>query len=593
MSKSLSLVAIFLLLIFNTFVLGFEKDEVVPVSMNKVWPHSNPSETYEYYSKLPVCQPPAIQKQSMTFGQIMRGDRLVNSLYKINFDADHPREAICSRSMSLNDINALKAAIDEGFMFEMYVADLPVYSFVGVKSMETRKSFEDYRLATTFDFVLGKNNGQVVSASLFTDQGMANITNWHVGMSVEFNYSVRWVESEIPVEARLQKQLTGVLTTSSSALDIHWLAIINSFVLVLLGVSLIAGIMMRVVRSDLAKYLRIPDEELAAGAEEESGWKLLHADVFRPPPHRMWFCALIGSGAHLFFVVVCIVLIGAVTPYLERGALLTSGIFGYLLTSFIAGYISSNLYGRLGGVKWAWNIIITTVMFMGPAFVVWGMLNLVAIVYSSTAALPFLTAFVIFMCWIFVTVPLTVMGGIFGRRRAERLLKTGKAFPYKTTRLAREIPRVRMFQNPNLQMLLAGFLPFSAIYIELHYIFMSVWGSKYVYTMYGVLFLAFVMLLMVAATVAILLTYFHLNAEDHRWWWRSFMTGGSVSIYFFFHCAYFFLIRSSRMYGVLQVTFFFGYSLLVAWGVALILGFVTFFATYGFIHYIYSNVKVD
>eukprot|EP00923_Selenidium_pygospionis_P016724 GHVN01029365.1.p1 GENE.GHVN01029365.1~~GHVN01029365.1.p1 ORF type:complete len:110 (-),score=5.45 GHVN01029365.1:58-363(-) len=101
------------------------------------------------------------------------------------------------------------------------------------------------------------------------------------------------------------------------------------------------------------------------------------------------------------------------------------------------------------------------------------------------------------------------------------------------------------------------------------------------------------MLLMVAATVAILLTYFHLNAEDHRWWWRSFITGGSVSIYFFIHCAYFFLIRSSRMYGVLQVTFFFGYSLLVAWGLALILGFVTFFSTYGFIHYIYSNVKVD
>jgi len=33
---------------------------------------------------------------------------------------------------------------------------------------------------------------------------------------------------------------------------------------------------------------------------------------------------------------------------------------------------------------------------------------------------------------------------------------------------------------------MAGFLPFSAIYIELYYIFASVWGHK-VYTIYSIL----------------------------------------------------------------------------------------------------------
>ena len=45
-------------------------------------------------------------------------------------------------------------------------------------------------------------------------------------------------------------------------------------------------------------------------------------------------------------------------------------------------------------------------------------------------------------------------------------------------------------------MLLSGFLPFSAIYIELHYIFDSVWGHK-IYTLFGILVLAFAMLLCV------------------------------------------------------------------------------------------------
>jgi len=73
----------------------------------------------------------------------------------------------------------------------------------------------------------------------------------------------------------------------------------------------------------------------------------------------------------------------------------------------------------------------------------------------------------------------------------------------------------------------AGFLPFSAIYIELYYIFASVWGHK-VYTIYSILFIVFIILIIVTAFITIALTYFQLAVEDHRWWWRSFVCGGST-----------------------------------------------------------------
>lgn len=73
----------------------------------------------------------------------------------------------------------------------------------------------------------------------------------------------------------------------------------------------------------------------------------------------------------------------------------------------------------------------------------------------------------------------------------------------------------------------AGFLPFSAIYIELYYIFASVWGHK-VYTIYSILFIVFIILIIVTAFITIALTYFQLAVEDHRWWWRSFLCGGST-----------------------------------------------------------------
>ena len=73
----------------------------------------------------------------------------------------------------------------------------------------------------------------------------------------------------------------------------------------------------------------------------------------------------------------------------------------------------------------------------------------------------------------------------------------------------------------------AGFLPFSAIYIELYYIFASVWGHK-VYTIYSILFIVFIILIIVTAFITIALTYFQLAVEDHTWWWRSFICGGST-----------------------------------------------------------------
>ena len=72
-----------------------------------------------------------------------------------------------------------------------------------------------------------------------------------------------------------------------------------------------------------------------------------------------------------------------------------------------------------------------------------------------------------------------------------------------------------------------GFLPFSAIYIELYYIFASVWGHK-IYTIWTILFIVFIILNIVTAFITIALTYFQLAVEDHAWWWRSFLCGGST-----------------------------------------------------------------
>lgn len=58
-------------------------------------------------------------------------------------------------------------------------------------------------------------------------------------------------------------------------------------------------IMVRTLRKDIAKY---NSDDILDDMVEETGWKLVHGDVFRPPPQRMLFAAVIGSGIQVFLM---------------------------------------------------------------------------------------------------------------------------------------------------------------------------------------------------------------------------------------------------------------------------------------------------
>ena len=108
-------------------------------------------------------------------------------------------------------------------------------------------------------------------------------------------------------------------------------------------------------------------------------------------------------------------------------------------------------------------------------------------------------------------------------------------------------------------------MPFSAISVEIYYIFATVWGREQ-YTLYGVLLLVFFIVLSVSACISIALTYFQveetnsgsrnsfciqLSSEDYRWWWRSIFSAGSTGIFVFFYSCFYYL-RRSNMSGAVE-----------------------------------------
>ncbi|KFM26763.1 Putative phagocytic receptor 1b [Auxenochlorella protothecoides] len=566
---------------------SFTAGDKVTLWANKVGPFSSPSETYQYYD-LPFCQPENKDNKLLTLGEVVDGNRMVATPYDLSFRVDKDKATLCSRHLGVEDIKAFRTALAKDYYFQFFYDDLPIWGYVGkvetikdADSKDTKKLF----LFTHIHFDIAYNEDRIIEINVSTDPTqVADLSEGGAEeQDVTFTYSVTWKSSLLSFDKRMDKYRKYQFLKQH--LEIHWFSIINSCVTVLLLTGFLATILMRVLKNDFVKYSR--DDEDPDDAEE-SGWKFVHGDVFRFPPARSLFCALVGTGTQLLVLSFCVfglALVGAFYPY-NRGAMFTALIILYALTAGISGYTSASYYRQMEGTKWVGNLLLTSSIFCGPLFAIFCVNNTVAIAYGSTAALPFGTIVIILLLWALVTVPLTIVGGVLGKNT-----RTEFAAPCRTNKYPREIPELPWYRSVMPQMVMAGFLPFSAIYIELYYIFASVWGHK-VYTIYSILFIVFCILCVVTAFITVALTYFQLAAEDHRWWWRSFLAGGSTGIFVYAYCFYYYLARSD-MNGLMQATFYFGYNLMVCLGFFLLLGYIGWRSSLLFVRRIYRAIKCE
>ncbi|XP_026966704.1 transmembrane 9 superfamily member 1 isoform X3 [Sagmatias obliquidens] len=512
-------------------VTHYKAGDPVILYVNKVGPYHNPQETYHYY-QLPVCCPEKIRHKSLSLGEVLDGDRMAESLYEIRFRENVEKRILCHMQLSSAQVEQLRQAIEELYYFEFVVDDLPIRGFVGyMEESGFLPHSHKIGLWTHLDFHLEFHGDRIIFANVSVrDVKPHSLDGLRPDefLGLTHTYSVHW--SETSVERRSDRRRGDDGGFFPRTLEIHWLSIINSMVLVFLLVGFVAVILMRVLRNDLARYNL--DEETTSGGsgddfdQGDNGWKIIHTDVFRFPPYRGLLCAVLGVGAQ-----------------------------------FLA----------LGTV---------------PFFLTWSVVNSVHWANGSTQALPATTILLLLTVWLLVGFPLTVIGGIFGKNNASPF-----DAPCRTKNIAREIPPQPWYKSSLVHMTVGGFLPFSAISVELYYIFATVWGREQ-YTLYGILFFVFAILLSVGACISIALTYFQLSGEDYRWWWRSVLSVGSTGLFIFFYSVFYYA-RRSNMSGVVQTVEFFGYSLLTGYVFFLMLGTISFFSSLKFIRYIYVNLKMD
>lgn len=446
-----------------------------------------------------------------------------------------------------------------------------------------------------------------------------------VALTIPYTYSVYFRE-EPKLEWQNRWDMYFVAQDDSS--NVHWLAIVNSLIISGLLSAVVAVILARTVRGDIKGYRDGGLEEIKArprrtqgpksprgsgdknglleqigdlegdgdmSSDEEmldniTGWKLVHGDVFRPPAHGELLAPLVGSGTQLLFMATGLLILsafGILNPSF-RGGYISVGTGLFVAAGLFSGYFSSRVYKTFGGQEWQNNVFVTASLVPGLLFATVFVLNLFVWIQASSTAIPFGTLVGLVALWLFIQLPLVYIGGWYGYT-----IVGAWNHPIKANAIPRQIP-VQSWYTKNFQaILLAGFVPFAVIFIELMFVFKSLWQDKTgYYYVFGFMGVVFVVLVVTIIEVTIVATYVQLCTENYHWWWQSFLVGGSSSMWIFAYLIWYFM-TNLHITGFVSSLLFFCYGFLACAVYGLLTGTIGFLSAYAFVRRIYGAIKAD
>ncbi|KAH0480406.1 MAG: uncharacterized protein KVP18_000824 [Porospora cf. gigantea A] len=600
----------------NTYEVGAP----IPVTSGKLMSHKTQI-PYSYYH-FDFCRPDVLTRERLNLGQILEGDVVENTPYELLMNQDQDCKVSCRKEYNKEALETLKQLIDERYFVTLNVDDLPVALQLELSHMDAQEGAvtigyplglpplmgsDKYTIMNHLDFIVKYHStdrgNRVVGAEVIPRSiAHSDVSNPCAqrkddhgplflsaavpasGMGVYFTYSVRFEVSDVAWATRWDPYFR----LSNEEAAIHWYAVVDGLIVVLLlGVSGII-ILMRTVLKDIARYNTLYDIE---AEDEETGWKLVHGDVFRRPLFSRFLAALAGSGVQLLIMIALVTffsLLGIISP-VHRGGLLESSLLLFALLGGPAGFVAARFNKTMGtdelyaGRSLAVTVF-TALLYPGVIFSVFFLLNFVLWNEGSSGSVPFGTMFILLFLWFGVSTPLTIAGAYYGYRQEPFTV------PVRVNKLPREVKSVPVLYNPNLFAFGAGIIPISVAIGELSSIANSLIYHNFYY-LFGFLTLIILLTVSAAALVSTITTYSSLVQENYHWWWRSFISGASAGIYLFIFALVQFL--SIEIVRFASVIIYFGYAFILCFTVAVVLGSIGFMSSFLFVKTIYGSIKVE
>jgi len=574
---------------------------------------------YAYYT-LPYCQPKVITESAENLGEILAGDMIENSPFEIRMLENTNCKALCKQPLTTDHKNKFRSMIDDEYLVNFMVDNLPaatrfvrngagdgsgftymdgfpvgveqqgryfIHNHVklDIKYHAQPDEFEGYRIVgfevephSMTQATRPDGNAEGTFTAMCGEGVASPAFDIDLHQEIVFTYDVVWTDSPIRWATRWDNYL------KMAGGQIHWFAILNSVVIVLFLSGMVAMILLRTLHRDIAKY-----NELATAEEqaEETGWKLVHGDVFRKPPQAILLSVSVGMGMQLLgmaVVTMIFALFGLLSPA-HRGGLLQSMLLLFTFMGTVAGFTAARFCKLFDGDAWKLTTALTACLYPGLFFLIFFVLNLLIWGQKSSGAVPFANMFAILVLWFGISVPLVYLGSYSGFRRPDIEL------PVRTNQVHRKIPDQPWFSHGIVMSLVGGLLPFGAVFTELFFIMSSLWQHQFYY-LFGFLALVLCILMVTCAEISIALTYFQLTSEDYHWWWRSFFASASSAVYVFLYSVLYFSTRL-QIDKIVPTLLYFGYMSIASVMFGLLTGAIGTISSFFFVKAIYGSIKVD
>ncbi|MCD7459914.1 hypothetical protein HAX54_042295 [Datura stramonium] len=324
----------------------FQKGDPLSVKVNKLT-STKTQLPYSFYS-VPFCHPENIIDSRENLGEVLRGDRIENS-YTFKMREPEMCHVVCRLVLDDKTAKEFKEESEDEYRVNMILDNLPLV--VPVRRLEQEAAPPAYQ------------------------QGVyIGVKGQYAGES-DVKWASRWDAYLLMADDQ-----------------IHWFSIVNSLMIVLFLSGMVAMIMLRTLYRDISKYNELETQE---EAQEETGWKLVHSDVFRPPSNSDLLCVYVGTGVQ-FFGMMLVTMMFAVLGFLsfEWGwANDCNAIALQVFMGLFAGYSASRLYKMFKGTEWKRIALRTAFSFQATVFVIFFVLNALIWGQKSSGAVPFGTMF--------------------------------------------------------------------------------------------------------------------------------------------------------------------------------------------------------
>lgn len=513
--------------------------------------HSTSSLFVLHFYDYPFCSPNKTEVIEDAFTASILQDIYRTSVYSFEMQQHIPMQYVLpcrnTTGYSTREANMLESIINHNYRVELLLDDLPaidessktqrgylvgtahrkpgkatIHNYLEFKVQVTGHPNEEHLFTVVGFTVKAKSvmfeSDKPVDFSKPGEVKPITIQDVKDGKELIWGYSVTWEVTNLSWSSRWEDFSKTVKSTNMRLHIAHMIAAFTFFVVLILALFLALFRKAFASHSHGQRYELVEAMSEAIDFEHATGWKLIHADVFRRPPRPVLLSVMMGIGSAVIGGYLGVV---ALTAYGSRrlglmGATPLLGLLSWM--GFCSGFMCGYALQYFNQRQWRHVFVCASVLPGVVVALVVCTRTFSAVNYSldsiSLGRLLWLTA-------------------LLGSNASFTLLGAFVAFlmkplenPTKVGALAREIPRPRCHTKKGFLLTVPALVPLFTVYVELHLVVKALWTGQIQYVL-GFVVATTVLWFLVTSLVTVFNIYMLLNNENHQWWWWAFIIPGT------------------------------------------------------------------